>query len=97
MLMDISMPIYGTSTSRNLTNNEITNTSIYCTRYVDVIVKIDLKSGMVVDTYDVRGLYPKIARPAHSDCFNGIAYNEVDNTFLVTGKLWDKYFQLSLS
>ncbi len=64
--------------------------------YKDVIVKIDPLSGVVVERYDMSALYPRSKRPFTADCLNGIAYDKTSKTFLLTGKLWDKYFHLKL-
>lgn len=39
----------------------------------------------------------KHTRPPTVDCFNGIAYNSTDETFLVTGKWWPAYYKVRLS
>ena len=63
--------------------------------YKDVIIKIDINSGAVVETYDLSALYPHKIRSPHADCLNGIAYNAVDGTFLLTGKKWPKYYSVN--
>ena len=42
-------------------------------------------------------LWPHHERPRSADCLNGIAYNKTDKTFLVTGKLWPKYYQIKFN
>ncbi len=64
--------------------------------YKDVIIKIDPTSGHVVQRYDLALLYPKSKRSAKADCLNGIAYNASDGSFLLTGKLWPKYYKVQL-
>lgn len=65
--------------------------------YKDVILQIDSTTGAVVHTFDLSALYPHSSRKPSSDCLNGIAYNKADNAFLVTGKLWPKYYHVNLS
>ena len=62
--------------------------------YQDVIVKIDPASGLVVERIDLKSLY--MARAPLADCLNGIAFNASSNTLILTGKLWPKYFQITL-
>ena len=61
-----------------------------------MIIKIDPSNGEIVSRYDFRDLFPARTRPKMSDCFNGIAYNQTDHSFIVTGKWWPKYFRVSL-
>jgi hypothetical protein len=42
-------------------------------------------------------LYPKAGRDRKADCLNGIAFNASADTFLLTGKLWPKYFSVKLT
>ena len=37
---------------------------------------------------------PPYSRAATADCLNGIAYNSSDGTYLLTGKLWPKYYRV---
>lgn len=64
--------------------------------YTDMILKIDLETGEVVRKFDCGSLYPKSERSVTADVMNGIAYNKKDKTFLVTGKLWGKYYSVEL-
>ena len=63
--------------------------------YSDVILRIDINTGMVKVIYDFADLWPHGERPKHVDCFNGIALLE-DDKLLVTGKLWPSYFVVKL-
>ena len=64
--------------------------------FQDYIVKINYATGMVEEKYDMSALYPRHLRGPRVDCFNGIAYNGSDGSFLVTGKLWPMYFHVRL-
>jgi len=65
--------------------------------YKDFIVKIDSSTGLVVQMYDLTDLYPHKTRSARADCLNGIAYNSVENSFLITGKQWSLYYSVNFS
>ena len=59
------------------------------------IVRIDSKTGEVTGVLDARGLRPATA--THNEAvLNGIAWNEADDTFLVTGKLWDVMYKIRI-
>ena len=62
-----------------------------------MIVKIDPRTGKIVKKFDFRTLYPRSQRTPSADSFNGIAYNASDDTFLVTGKLWPKYYKIRMT
>lgn len=63
----------------------------------DRIVKIDKRSGEVVDEIDGSSLSRLARRPNDSDAvLNGIAYIEETGVFLVTGKLWETLFVIRL-
>ncbi len=59
----------------------------------DEIVRLDRRRGQVVATIDASGLLsPREA--ALADVLNGIAYDANADTFLITGKLWPKLFEV---
>ncbi len=60
----------------------------------DYIVVIDPKTGAVLQKIDFKSLYPK--RNKEADVFNGIAWDAKGKRLFVTGKFWDKLFQVSL-
>lgn len=64
--------------------------------FQDYIVKINYATGIVEEKYDMSTLYPRHLRGPKVDCFNGIAYNSSDGSFLVTGKLWPLYYHVRL-
>ena len=61
-----------------------------------MIVVIDPNNGHIVKYLDFEHLYPKTSRTREADSFNGIAYNRTDDTLLLTGKLWPKYYRVQL-
>jgi len=73
------------------------NDSIYANIwYKDIIIRINAKNGIIIDKYDLSSIYPRNKRSRTADCLNGIAYDTSDKTFLLTGKLWDKYYKVDL-
>lgn len=59
----------------------------------DEIVRIDPASGRVTASIDASGLLPLDER-RRTDVLNGIAYVPARKTFLLTGKLWPKLFEV---
>ena len=62
----------------------------------DAIAVIDPKTGAVVNVINCSDLRSKVTQHEELDAFNGIAYNSTTKTYFVTGKLWDKVFELSI-
>ncbi len=59
----------------------------------DTIVRIDPTTGSVTGVVDAAGLLTA-DEAERADVLNGIAYNEADNTFWITGKWWPNLFQV---
>ena len=59
----------------------------------DDILRIDLKDGRVTAVVDASGLLTPEERQK-TDVLNGIAWNPRSKTFLITGKLWPKMFEV---
>lgn len=62
----------------------------------DVVVIIDPKTGIVNGVVDFSGLKKKVQQHNRLDVFNGIAYHPKRKTFFVTGKYWDKLFEVKI-
>ena len=55
---------------------------------------INPENGAIEGVVDVRGLKEKVAQSANLDVLNGIAYHPTRNTFFITGKNWNKIFEV---
>ncbi len=62
----------------------------------DVAVIINPTSGIVEGIINFNGLKDKVTKHTNLDVLNGIAYNSSRNTFFVTGKNWDKLFEVKI-
>lgn len=62
----------------------------------DVIVIIDPTTGTVEGVVDLTGLLPESDRNPDTDVLNGIAYDAATKRIFVTGKNWDKLFEIEL-
>lgn len=61
----------------------------------DLIARISPKTGEVVAWVDLSGLLPEADRK-NADVLNGIAYDKQNKRIFVTGKLWNKLFEIEL-
>lgn len=62
----------------------------------DVIAVINPKTGAVENVINCADLKSKVTQHPELDAFNGIAYNPLTKTFFVTGKNWDKTFEIKI-
>ncbi len=62
----------------------------------DIIV-IDAETGVVKARIDLSLLYPEKERNKKADVMNGVAWNANTKTLWLTGKYWDKSFEIDVS
>ena len=75
------------------------NNKIYANTYQfnkEVGLIIEPSNGQVEGVIDFTGLKDKVKKHPTLDVLNGIAYNQKTNTFFVTGKNWDKLFEIKI-
>lgn len=63
----------------------------------DAIAVINPKNGAVEGIINLADLTSKIAKLEDTDVLNGIAYNPKTKTIFVTGKNWNKMFEIKIS
>lgn len=81
----------------NLNELEYIDGKIYANLYTtDKIAVIDPKTGSVEQYIDMTGLLPAKDRFANTDVLNGIAWDAAGKRLFVTGKKFDKLFQIEL-
>ncbi|MDB4920299.1 glutaminyl-peptide cyclotransferase [Mucilaginibacter sp.] len=61
----------------------------------NTIIAIDPKTGAVLQRIDLTSLYPENKRNEGADVLNGIAYDAAAKRIFITGKKWNKLFQVS--
>ena len=84
---------------KNLNELEWVNGKIYANTYQfqkDVVVIINPNTGAVEGVIDFSGLKKRVKQHSKLNVFNGIAYNKKRKTFFVTGKNWDKLFEVKI-
>lgn len=70
---------------------------IYANTYLkDGVVIINPKNGAIIGLIDLRGLREKVTQHPKLDVLNGIAYNPTTKKLYVTGKNWDKLFEIEI-
>ena len=60
----------------------------------DVVVIINPLNGTVKGVVDFSGLKNKVNQHANLNVLNGIAFNKKRNSFFITGKNWNKIFEI---
>ena len=76
---------------------EWVNGKIYGNVYQkNALAVIDPKNGAVEAILDLSALKSKVTQHEDIDVLNGIAYNPKTKTFFVTGKNWDKMFEIRI-
>ncbi|OYQ38084.1 glutamine cyclotransferase [Flavobacterium cyanobacteriorum] len=63
----------------------------------DAIAVIDPETGAVEAVINLAELKKKVTQHAELDVLNGIAYNPKTKTIFVTGKNWDKMFEIKIT
>lgn len=73
------------------------NGKIYCNVWQkDAIAIVNPTNGVVENILDLSGLR-KLLQYSNAEVLNGIAYNPKNKTIFVTGKNWDKMFEIKVS
>jgi glutamine cyclotransferase len=88
----------GAAKIKNINELEWVDGKIFGNVYLrDAIARIDPKTGAVEAILNLKDLKSKVTQHPDLDVLNGIAYNPKTKTFFVTGKNWDKMFEISIS
>jgi len=87
----------GDSKIKSINELEWINGKIYTNVWQkDAIAVVDPKNGAVEGILDLSGLR-KFVKNETAEVLNGIAYNPKTKTIFVTGKNWDKMFEIKIS
>ena len=84
---------------KNINELEIVGDKIYANTYQynkDVVVVINKNTGEVIGIINFEKLRKKVKDHPELDVLNGIAYYEKNNSFFITGKKWDKIFEVEI-
>ena len=81
----------------NLNELEWVNGKIYANRYQkNGVAIIDPTNGAIEAVIDFKDLKNKVTTHPELDVLNGMAFNPETNTLFVTGKRWDKLFEVRI-
>jgi len=81
----------------NLNELEWINGYIYANRFQENgIAIINPKNGAIEAVVDFKILKSKVTKHMELNVLNGLAYNPETKTLFVTGKLWDKLFEVKI-
>lgn len=82
----------------NINELEWVDGKIYANIYgMNAVCIINPKDGAIEGVLDLQDLRTKVTQHADLDVLNGIAYRKSTQTFFVTGKNWDKMFEIKIS
>jgi glutaminyl-peptide cyclotransferase len=83
---------------RNINEIEWVRGEIYANIWVtNLIVRINPVTGEVAGIIDLTDLTAAATKVVGDNVLNGIAYDAAENRLFVTGKLWPKLYQITLS
>ena len=63
----------------------------------DLIARISLQTGQVTGWMDLQGLRGQLPPGSEAEALNGIAFDPAENRVFVTGKLWPRLFEITLT
>ena len=87
----------GSSKIKSINELEYINGKIYCNIWQkDAIAVVNPENGKVEAIINLAGLRKFIKHP-EAEVLNGIAYNPKTKTIFVTGKKWEKLFEITVS
>lgn len=90
-------PVTNNSLANQVNELEFINGKIYANTWQkEGVLIIDPKTGAVEGLIDFRGLKDKLDQPEKAEVFNGIAYHKETDKIYVTGKNWDKLFEVEI-
>ena len=84
---------------KNINELEYINGKIYANTYQlnrDVVIIINPNNGVVEGVIDFTGIRDLVKKSPDLDVMNGIAYNSDTNKLYVTGKNWNKIFEIKI-
>lgn len=90
-------PVTNHGITTKLNELEWVEGKIYANTYLkDGVVIINPENGAIEGLIDFRGLREKVKQHSQLDVLNGIAYNPNTKKLYVTGKNWDKLFEVEI-
>jgi glutaminyl-peptide cyclotransferase len=95
--IDYIQPTTHNSISEKLNELEYINGKIYANTYQkDGVAIINPENGAIEAVVDFRKLKKQVRQHPDLDVLNGIAYHQKTQKFYVTGKNWNKLFEVKV-
>lgn len=95
--IDFIQPVTNASLANRVNEMEFINGKIYANTWQkEGVLIINPETGVVEALIDFRGLKEKLDNPEKADVLNGIAFREKTGKLYITGKNWDKLFEVEL-
>lgn len=89
--------MYNGSPLSNINELEWAEGYIWANVYLsESIVKINPETGIVEGYVDLPALRARLKNNPEAEAFNGVAYNKENGHFYVTGKDWNKLFEIEI-
>lgn len=81
----------------NINELEIIDGKLYCNIYgKDIILIVDPISGLVTGRINVENIFNRKNYNDKIDVMNGIAYNKINNSIIITGKWWPSMYEIKI-
>ena len=81
----------------NINELEIIDGKLYCNIYgKDIILIIDPNSGLVIGEINLENIFNRKNYNNTIDVMNGIAYNQKNNSLIITGKWWPSMYEIKI-
>ena len=81
----------------NINELETVNGKLYCNIYgKDLILIIDPNSGLVIGEINLENIFNRKNYNNTIDVMNGIAYNQKNNSLIITGKWWPSMYEIKI-
>ena len=81
----------------NINELETVNGKLYCNIYgKDLILIIDPNSGLVIGEINLENIFNRKNYNNTIDVMNGIAYNQKNNSLIITGKWWPPMYEIKI-
>ncbi len=90
-------PVTHNALANQVNEMEFIDGKIYANTWQrDGVLIINPETGAVEGLVDFRGLKEELSQPEKAEVFNGIAYHHETGKIYVTGKNWDKIFEVEI-
>ncbi len=81
----------------NINELEVINGKLYCNIYgKDIVLIIDPITGLVTGSINLEKVFNRKNYNDKIDVMNGIAYNKINNSLIITGKWWPSMYEIKI-